>query len=103
MADNLSDIQWCVLDLLLRAKRTGASRVNRLELMRSDALPDALKVKLVFTALTMAGGPFVRLHGQHDFEITDAGERMFNERIGAPSKAADAVIALPDQSRQVLQ
>jgi hypothetical protein len=100
---DLTDAQWCVLDLLLRAKRKGASRVNRHELLKTRSIPDGVKVQLVFAALTLANGAYVTLHGQHDFEITPAGETLFTEKFKQPSKAADVVIALPDRSREVLQ
>lgn len=103
----LSDAQWCFLDLLIRAKRRGVSRVNRLELLAS-AVPAHVKVQLVFAALTMPG-ELVILHGQHDFEITEAGERLFDREFGQagaqaePTKIADLVIALPDPSTGRLQ
>ncbi|TAA54608.1 hypothetical protein [Shinella sp. JR1-6] len=100
---NLTDAQWCVLDLLLRAKNKGVSRVNRHELLHAAAIPDAVKLQLVFAALTLASGEYVALHGQHDFEITPAGETLFNAKFGQPSNIADTVIALPDGSREVLQ
>lgn len=99
----LTDVQWCLLDLLLRSKRKGAPRVNRLELMNADAIPDGVKTKLVFAALTMASGEYVTLHGQHDFEITEAGEHLFTQKFANPTTTADLIIALPDQSREVLQ
>lgn len=102
MAD-LTNAQWCVLDLLLRAKRKGAPRVNRHELLQTRSIPDSVKLQLVFAALTLAGGEYVALHGQHDFEITMAGEMLFTEKFKQPSKVADAVIALPDRSGEVLQ
>jgi len=102
MAD-LTDAQWCVLDLLLRAKRRGVSQVNRHELLHTAAIPDAVKLQLVFAALTLASGDYVALRGQHDFEITPAGETLFNAKFGQPSNAADIVIALPDRSREVFQ
>lgn len=99
----LTDIQWCVLDLLLRAKNKGVPRVNRMELLRSSSVLDGVKVKLVFAALGMCNGDYVELHGQHDFEITAAGEQLFLARFAKPTSVADVVIALPDRSREVLQ
>ncbi len=46
---------------------------------------------------------YVALRGQHDFEITPAGETLFNAKFGQPSNAADIVIALPDRSREVFR
>lgn len=99
----LSDIEWCLLDLLLRAKRKGVRRVNRLELLKTGALPDKVKLQLVYTAMVMSNGEYVALHGQHDFEITSKGEQIFLARFARPSPAADSIIALPDRSREVLQ
>lgn len=104
----LSDAQWCFLDLLARAKSKGVTRVNRLELMNSPALPDMAKVGLVWAALTMPK-EFVILHGQHDFELTDAGLRVFNAKFGKgeaaakPTAIADQIIMLPDRSREQTQ
>ncbi|KQV83286.1 hypothetical protein [Rhizobium sp. Root1220] len=103
MSAELNDVEWCVLDLLLRSKRKGVSRVNRMELMRTDAIPDGVKIKLVFTALLMANGPLVRMHGEHDFSITDEGERVFLERFAKPTSVADVIIALPDRSAGAIQ
>jgi hypothetical protein len=105
---NLSDEQWCFLDLLMRAKNKGVSRINRHELLRSQALPDMARVKLVFAGLTIPT-TLVIMHGQHDFEITDEGVRQYNAKFGTegepaePTRAADMIIALPDRSREVLQ
>jgi hypothetical protein len=103
LTPELSDAQWCMLDLLMRAKSKGVSRVNRMELLRSEALPEMVRAKLVFTALTMSGGEYVTLHGQHDFEITPRGEEVFLSKYARPTSLADLVIALPDLSREVIQ
>lgn len=105
---DLSDAQWCFLDLLVRAKSKGVSRINRMEVMNSPALPDGAKVGLVWAALTMPK-EFVTLHGQHCFEITDAGLRAFNAKFGKgeaaakPTAIADEIIMLPDRSMETLQ
>jgi hypothetical protein len=100
---DLNDVEWCVLDLLLRAKTMGVSRVNRLELLRTSAIPDGVKVKLAFTAILMSSGDLVKMHGTHDFEITEKGERVFLEKFAKPTTVADVIIALPDLSREALQ
>lgn len=100
--ENLSDIQWCALDLLMRAKQKGASRINRHELLYSSPVPDGVKIKLVWALLTMPH-QLVKIHGEHDFEITTKGEQLFNMMFNKPTKAADVIIALPDRSSEVVQ
>ena len=100
---DLSDIEWCVLDLLLRAKRKGVARVNRMEILSSPSIPDGVKIKLVFTALLMANGDFVQMHGKHDFEITEDGERVFLAKFNKPTAVSDVIIALPDRSMKAFQ
>jgi hypothetical protein len=99
---DLTDSQWCALDLLARAKAKGADRDNRLELLHRSPLPDGAKVKIVFALLTMPA-ELVTLHGQHDFEITDEGIRVQAEKFGQPSAVADHVILLPDRSGETIQ
>src|SRR5580700_156674 len=96
---NLSDEQWCILDLLMRARQKGVHRLNRMEVLHNTALPQVASIKLVWAALTMPR-EVVTWFGQHDFEITEAGVRLFNLRFGngsnpMPTKVADAVICLP--------
>lgn len=96
---NLSDEQWLVLDLLMRAKQKGVDRLNRMEVLHNTALPQGASLKLVWAALTMPGELLV-WHGKHDFSITDAGAQLYNLRFGngsnpTPTKMADAVICLP--------
>lgn len=104
----LSDAQWCFLDILVRARRRGITRVHRHEILNS-ALPDAAKVQLVFGGLLIANGDLVAMHGAHEFEITEQGLRAYNTRFGKgeaaaqPSHVADLVIALPDRSMERLQ
>lgn len=93
----LSDAQWCVLDLLVKAKQCGAGRVSKLELLNAANLPPSAKVKLVFAALTMPPD-LVMLHGQHDFEITEKGEKLFDFRFGQPTGVAECIILLPDRT-----
>lgn len=96
---NLSDAQWCFLDLLARAKQKGVSRISRLELLDAAPIADEAKLKLVWAGLTMPR-EFVVMHGAHDFEITDAGEQALRLRFGhGPTEVADFIIALPDQSK----
>jgi hypothetical protein len=101
-AANLSDEQWCVLDLLMRAKQRGVNRINRHELLGSPSIPDMAKVKLVFAALTMPK-EYVQMYGQHDFELTSAGEALHRSLFNKPTPMADSIIALPDRSHEVLQ
>lgn len=100
---NLSDAQWCFLDLLVRARQKGVHRINRMEILNSTGFPGVAKVQLVFAGLLLANGDLVAMHGAHDFEITDEGLRAFNEKYGSPTRAADVVIALPDNSKGSLQ
>ena len=108
-APNLTDAQWCFLDLLVRAKQKGVDRVNRTELLYSPGLPDIVKARLVFGGLVIADGDLVILHGTNEFEITEKGIRAFNAKFGKgdaaaqPTAIADVVIALPDRSRERLQ
>ena len=104
----LSDAQWCFLDILVRAKRRGITRVHRQEIMNSG-LPDAAKVQMIFGGLLIANGDLVAMHGAHEFEITERGLRAYNTRFGKgeaaaqPSHVADLVIALPDRSKEIMQ
>lgn len=97
-----NEIQWLFLDLLMRARDKGVTRVNRHELL-SSPLPDGVKIKLVFQGLTMANGGLVRMHGPDDFEITEKGVEVFTKKFRKPTPVADAVIALPDQSSTTVQ
>jgi len=96
---NLSDEQWLVLDLLMRARQKGAHRLNRLEVLHSPSLPQNASVRLVWAALTMPK-EIMTWHGQHDFSITEAGAQLYNLRFGngsnpVPTEIADSVICLP--------
>lgn len=102
----LSDAQWCFLDLLARAKSKGVDRVTRAELLATPMLPDSAKIQIVFGGLLLSTGDLVTLHKSDEFEITEAGLRAFNTKFGKgeaaakPSKIADVVIALPDRSME---
>ena len=100
---DLTDIQWCALDILLRAKQKGCAIVSRKELLHASALPDAVKVKLVFAMLVMPDG-LVNHHG-NDFEISPAGESLYMLKHGTKgaSRIPDTIISLPDRSHEVLQ
>lgn len=104
----LTDEQWCFLDLLIRAKQKGVHLVNRNELLNSPSLPDAAKVRLVWAGLMLANTELVTMQGQHNFKITEAGVRAFNTKFGKgeeaakPTAVADVVIALPDRTREAL-
>lgn len=96
---DLSDEQWLVLDLLMRARQKGVYRLNRMEILHNKTLPHGASLKLTFAALTMPS-ELLTWHGQHDFSITDAGARLYNLRFGngsnpTPTKMADSVICLP--------
>ncbi|MGJ5163215.1 hypothetical protein [Bradyrhizobium sp. HKCCYLR1051] len=96
---NLSDEQWLVLDLLMRARQKGVQRLNRMEVLHNNALSQGVSLKLTWAALTMPE-KLLTWHGQHDFSITDAGVQLYNLRFGngsdpEPTKVADAVICLP--------
>lgn len=98
--DDLSDEQWCFLDLLMRAKERGVDRLSRMEILHSSSLPQAAAMKLTWAGLTMPDG-LVTMIGQHDFQITDAGVSLYRLRFGQevkPTEVADAVICLPDLS-----
>ncbi|WP_267550290.1 hypothetical protein [Rhizobium rhizogenes] len=103
----LPDVQWCVLDILMRAKQKGIIKVNRHEMLYSEGLPAAIRAQLVFNALLMSNGELIRLVGA-DFEITEKGAQTYNLKFGKrgempePTKIGDLVIALPDRS-EVLQ
>lgn len=91
----LSDAQWCFLDLLMRAREKGVGRLNRLELFKADNLPEHALLKFVWAGLELANTDFVDMPTEHDFEITDAGVQIFNLRFNRPpTKVADHVIAL---------
>lgn len=93
----LSDEQWCLLDLLMRAKQRGVNQLNRLELLHSRELPQHAALKLTMAALLMPSD-LVTWHGKHDFAITDAGASLYALRFGQqakPTAVADAVICLP--------
>lgn len=99
----LSDEQWCVLDLLMRAKQTGVQRLSRMEILGSQSIPQGAAVKLTWAALTMPSD-LLTWHGQHDFSITEKGAAIYNFRFSKslspaePTRVADAVILLPDHS-----
>lgn len=92
---NLSDEQYLVLDLLMRARQKGVHSLNRMEMLHSS-LPQMAAVKLTWAALTMPKD-LVTWTGQHDFSITEAGVQVYNLRFDTPKPTAmaDAVIYLP--------
>lgn len=101
---DLDDIGWCVLDLLMAARRSGAVWVNRMELLGNERIPSGLRVKLVFRALLMANGEFVRMHGEHDFEITERGAEVFELRFGkSASGIPEGMLALPGKTSHRIQ
>lgn len=101
MADReLSDAQWLVLDLLVRAREAGVQRLSRQELLANESVPATLRIRLAFAALMMPSD-VVRWIGEHEFEITDAGAEVFNQRYKRASRMADIIIYLPDRSHEV--
>jgi hypothetical protein len=95
----LTDAQWCVLDLLMRARQKGVQRLNRVELLHSKGIPQGASLRLTFAALTMPK-ELVTWIGEHDFAITEAGVQLYNLSFGngsnpPPTEFADAVIYLP--------
>lgn len=96
----LSDEQWCLMDLLMRSRAKGIHKLNRMELLNNNNLPQGVLLKLTWAALSMPE-TLVVWHNQHDFSITDAGISLFNLRFGkdarpaAPTQIADGVICLP--------
>jgi len=95
---DLSDEQYLVLDLLMRARERGVKMLNRLELLHSS-LPQHAALKLTWAALTMPK-ELVKWVSQHDFTITDEGIQIYNLRFDTPkpTAVADAVICLPGPS-----
>lgn len=93
---DLSDEQWCLLDLLIRSKQKGIAVVNRQEILNSPSLPQVAAIRLVWAALTMPSD-LVQMIGQHGFRVTDSGISLYNLRFGRKdaSAIADAVICLP--------
>jgi hypothetical protein len=96
---NLSDEQWLVLDLLMRARQKGVGKLNRMEVLHNTTLPQGASLKLTWAALTMPK-ELLTWYGQHDFSITEAGVQLYNLRFGngsnpTPTKIADSVICLP--------
>lgn len=97
MARDLTDAQWCVLDLLLRAKRAGVAFVHRREILFASNLPQMAAMRLTWALLTMPGD-LVLVRGEHEFQISPQGEATFEARFGRPTCIAEAVICLPDLS-----
>jgi len=104
--NDLTDAQWLLLDLLLRAKERGLASINRMELLNAQRLPETARLKLVFGALTMPPGLItITGLGAHEFAITDAGTQLYRTRFGrgttppAPTRVADEVIHLPGPTR----
>lgn len=93
---NLSDEQWLVLDLLMRARERGVKMLNRMEVLYSKSLPQLAAAKLTMAALTMPK-ELVTWVTHHDFAITDEGAQVYNLRFDTPkpTMVADVVICLP--------
>jgi hypothetical protein len=96
MSPDLSDEQWCLLDLLHHASEKGSPVIHRSELLQSADIPQMAAVKLTWAALTMPDG-LVQWTGKDTFKATERGLAAFRFRFGRkPSPVADAVICLPD-------
>lgn len=101
---NLTDEQWCFLDMLMRARAKGITKLNRLELLNSTEVPSDVLIKLTFAALTMSAG-LTLLEGKHDFSITESGVSLYNLKFGQLREAvladavANSVICLPGPER----
>lgn len=98
--NNLSDEQWLVLDLFMRARQKGVQQINRKELLHTSALPQAASLKLVWAMLTMPD-QLVKQQTHDDFSITEKGIAAYELRFGKKAAAApttsvvDSVICLP--------
>lgn len=92
----LTDEQWCMLDLLMRARQKGVPAISRREILESD-LPAGVRVRIVFQALLI---PLELMEEKPEgFVISEAGAEFFNQRFPmGPTHIADAIIALPDGS-----
>jgi hypothetical protein len=102
-AHELSDAQWCVLDLLMKARERGLDLLSRQELLGNNAIPDSAKIKLTWAALTMPED-LVAWRGQHEFCITPQGVSLYHLHFGPGAKASEiagTVICLPDQSARL--
>jgi hypothetical protein len=95
----LSDVDWLVLDLLMRAKQKGINRLSKTELLYNESIPSGVRVKLAWAAMVMDTS-LISWHGQ-DFAITERGEKLFNAMFKKPTTMADVVIALPDRSGEL--
>ncbi len=69
MSKSLTDEQWCILDLLMRARDKGAP-LSRLELLTNK-----------WALLTMPEA-FVTWDGPHNVTITDVGSAVYRLRFG---------------------
>ena len=100
--DDLTDIEWVALDILMRAKSIKEGYVHRLVLLNNEDLPATVRARLVMTLLLMSNGKFVRCQNKHEFSITDEGVQIYQLKFGTPAKPepkgssiAHAVICLP--------
>lgn len=104
---SLTDEQWCVLDLLMRAREKGVQRLHRRELLYSQNLPQTAAVRLVWAALTMPKD-IVDWHSHYEFSVTEGGAALYNFKFSQgqsvtakPSRLADEVIYLPGPEHYV--
>lgn len=95
----LTDAQWCFLDLLMRAKQRGIGALNRKEILYNNALPQQVACKLVFGGLLMMAEDIVT-EGVQGISITPKGEALYKLKFGGSgtTEMADQTILLPDNS-----
>lgn len=81
-AHDLSDEQWCLMDLLVRSRQRGIDRLNRLEVLATNELPKGVALKLIFGALTM---PVVITTREHRRPPLPGLSRIFGGHKRIPS------------------
>ena len=97
-AIELSDFQWGVLDLLMRAREKGIHQLHRAEILFSKSIPQIAAAQLTMAALTIPESLVVWVD-QHNFKITEQGVSAYNLRFDntEPSAICDSIICLPDR------
>ena len=90
---SLTDNQYLVLDILMRAQRAGIDRLSRKELLYGTSLPLHAACILTFAALVMPKGLLV-WHNENEFSISPAGEEAYLRRFGCipESETGDSVL-----------
>lgn len=105
--NDLSDEQWILLDIFMRAREKGVHSIHRREILYSPGIPQSVAVKLTFNMLLMAD-KYIKCEDHEHFSIMQEGIDLYNIRFGhgknaKPTEIANTVICLPDLSNQVLQ